>query len=305
MEAYDDMKLLKTGIGVTLMSILALNVNGDNVALAQDDDDDSENSEVELQEDISVDEVIENGYAAQEEIETLYLETMIRVSYEDQEDESVTREWFKQDGDVTLSRTEIENADGQVTTVVNNGSEVLTYTEGEDVAYRTDLSEIVVEFEGEEEGVASNQVFTVSAYLESLQEIFDVSVDGTDEVNDRDAYKLTLEPTEGSEYAQISTPSEMWVDAEYFVILKQYMEDEESDSEVTSEFVEMEVNADIEDSIFELELSEDVEIVDNMGDIENPDADGEITDEDVGEDDADRGNSDESTEEDTDEDSDE
>lgn len=290
------MKLLKTGIGVTLMSVLALNVTGDNIAVAQDDD--SDNGDVELQEDISVDEIIERGYVAQEEIETLYLETKISVNYEDQGDESVTREWFKQDGDVVLSRTELENSDGQITTVVNNGSEVLTYTEGEDVAYRTDLSELVIEFEGEEEGVTSNQVFTVSQYLESLQEIFDVSVDGTDEVNDRDAYKLVLEPTEGSEYAQISTPSEMWVDAEYFIILRQYMEDEEMESELISEFVEMLVNEDIEDSMFELELPDDVEIEDNMGDIENPDADGEITDEDLGEEDADRGNSNESTEDD-------
>lgn len=295
------MKLLKTGIGVTLMSILALNVNGDNIASAQDDDDDSENNGVELQEDISVDEIVENGYTAQEEIESLYLETMIRVNYEDNEDESVTREWFKQDGDVVLSRTEIESADGQLTTVVNNGSEVLTYTEGDDVAYRTDLSDMVVEFEGEEEVVASNHVFTVSAYLESLQEIFDVSVDGTDEVNDRDAYKLTLEPTEGSEYAQISTPSEMWVDAEYYIILKQYMEDEDSSSEVSSEFVEMIVNEDIEDSVFELEIPDGVEIEDTMGDIENPDADGEITDEDV----IDEEDSDEDMDEDADTDNDE
>lgn len=297
------MKLLKTGIGVTLMSILALNVNGESAVFAQDDEDDSDNGEVELQEDITVDEIIENGYAAQEEIESLYLETVINLSYEDQEEESVTREWYKQDGDVILSRTEIESADGQVTTVINNGSETFSYADGDDVAYRTEVPDIELEIEGE--GELLTQVFTVSAYLESLQEIFDVSVEGTDTVNDRDAYVLALEPAEGTESTEFSTPTQMWVDAEYYIILSQFMSDEEMDSQVSSEFVVMEVNEDIEDAMFELDLPDDVEIVDTMDEVEAPDAEEEeVTNEDVDEehpDPVDTDDEDESDEEDSEE----
>ena len=104
------MKLLKTGIGLSLMSVLALNVNGENVAFAQDDDDngdtdteeveedteedteteeseetEEESSEVNTDEAIDYETLIENGYAAQEEIENLYLETAISVSVADTE----------------------------------------------------------------------------------------------------------------------------------------------------------------------------------------------------------------------------
>ncbi len=256
------MKIIKTGIGVTLMSILAFNFNGDNNAVAQDED---------VSEDITVDEIIENGYEAQEDIETLYLETVIHVDYEGQEEESVTREWFKQDGDTVLSRTEIESPDGQITLMVNNGSEAISYTEGDDVAFQTDISSLSLEVDGESEPIS--QVFTVSAYLNSLQDVFDVSVEGIETVNEREAYLLLLEPNMESEGTLITTPTQMWVDTEYYIILRQQMNEDEVDSEMSSEFVEMIVNEEIDDTIFELELPDDVEIVDNMEEIDAPEED--------------------------------
>src|SRR5699024_3842261 len=96
----------------------------------ESEDTEEEASEVNTDEAIDYETLIENGYAAEEEIENLYLETAISVSVADTESESVTREWYKNDGDVVLSRTEMENPDGSLTIMVNNGEEVLTYTEG-------------------------------------------------------------------------------------------------------------------------------------------------------------------------------
>lgn len=305
------MKLLKAGIGLSLMSVLALNVNGESVAMAQDDEDtdteeveedveveegsetetDEETSEVNTDEAIDLETLLEEGYAAQENLETLYLETAITVVAAEMENESVTREWYKQEGDVILSRTEIENPDGSLTTIINDGKEAITYTDGQEQAFRTvipqpedveieedaETEDVEGEEETEVEGVKAPEVapatisITASAYLESLQDIYDISVEGTEQVGDRDAYKVNLEPIEDSEYSAYASPTSMWIDAEHYIILKQEIDDG-TGSEIGSEFVTMEVNEEFEDTLFELELPEGVEIVDDMQleDIEVP-----------------------------------
>ncbi|HJE18996.1 MAG TPA: hypothetical protein K8V35_01405 [Aliicoccus persicus] len=320
------MKLLKTGIGLSLMSVLALNVNGENVAFAQDDDDngdtdteeveedetetedveedteedteteeseetEEESSEVNTDEAIDYETLIENGYAAQEEIENLYLETAISVSVADTENESVTREWYKNDGDVVLSRTEMENPDGSLTIMVNNGEEMLTYTEGQEQAFRIPMTESNGEedaAEGEEEdtetedesGIAApevefeTQAITASQYLESLEATYDITVEGTEQVGDRDAYKVNLEPIEGAEGAEFASPTTMWIDSEYYIILKQEIDDG-TDSVIGSEYVTLEMNEEeFEESLFELELPEGVEIQDGLESIAPGDGEG-------------------------------
>lgn len=331
------MKLLKTGIGLSLMSVLALNVNGENVAFAQDDDDSSdtdteeveeetetedveedteedaeteeseeteeESSEVNTDEAIDYETLIENGYAAEEEIENLYLETAISVSVADTESESVTREWYKNDGDVVLSRTEMENPDGSLTIMVNNGEEMLTYTEGQEQAFRIPMTDANGEedaAEGEEEdtetedesGIAApeaefeTQAITASQYLESLEATYDITVEGTEQVGDRDAYKVNLEPIEGAEGAEFASPTTMWIDTEYYIILKQEIDDG-TGSVIGSEYVTLEMNEEeFEESLFELELPEGVEIQDGLdslapGDVEGTEEDTELEDTEV------------------------
>ena len=309
------MKLLKTGIGLSLMSVLALNVNGENVAFAQDDEDNSdadteeveeetetqdveddtetqeESSEVNTDEAIDYETLIENGYAAQEEIENLYLETAISVSVADTETESVTREWYKNDGDVVLSRTEMENPDGSLTIMVNNGEEMLTYTEGQEQAFRIPMTEAngdedAAEGEAEdtetedESGIAApetefeTQAITSSQYLESLKATYDITVEGTEQVGDRDAYKVNLEPIEGAEGAEFASPTTMWIDSEYYIILKQEIDDG-TDSVIGSEYVTLEMNEEeFEESLFELELPEGVEIQEGVDSLEPTDGEG-------------------------------
>lgn len=321
------MKLLKTGIGLSLMSVLALNVNGENVAMAQEDGDDNgdadteeveteeestetedgaeeegaeedveveedaeseESSEVNTDEAIDLETLLENGYEAQENIETLYLETSINVTAGEVESETITREWYKNEGDMVLSRTEMENPDGTLTTMVNNGTELISYTEGQDQAFVSGVTqpedEEEADVEGEEESDVEGEegveapdtepvayAITASAYLESLQDIYEISVEGTEQVGDRDAYKVNLDPIEDSEYAAYATPTSMWIDAEHYIILKQEIDDG-TDSVVGSEFITLEVNEEeFEDSLFELELPEDVELVDGSEPVESSD----------------------------------
>ncbi|MFC3899917.1 hypothetical protein [Aliicoccus persicus] len=307
------MKLLKTGIGLSLMSVLALNVNGENVAFAQDDEDNSdadteeveeetetqdveddtetqeESSEVNTDEAIDFETLIENGYAAQDEIENLYLETAISVTVADVDNESLTREWYQNDGDVVLSRTEMENPDGSLTIMVNNGEEMLVYTEGQEQAFRIPISvsEEDDAAEGEEDTETEDEsgidapetemestAITASQYLETLATTYDITVEGTQQVGDRDAYKVNLEPIEDAEGAEFASPTTMWIDTEYYIILKQEIDDG-SDSVIGSEYVTLEMNEEeFEESLFELELPEGVEIQDGVESLEPTDGEG-------------------------------
>ena len=66
----------------------------------------------------------------------------------------------------------------------------------------------------------------------------------------------------------------MWIDSEYYIILKQEIDDG-TDSVIGSEYVTLEMNEEeFEESLFELELPEGVEIQDGLESIAPGDGEG-------------------------------
>lgn len=245
------MKRTLAGIGLPLIAVLAVGFTSSDSVSAED---------------ITIDEIIEQAQAAEESLGDHFIEHEILSVYEDEEEMGLSRQWVKHDGDVMMMRIET-GVEGDLMVIVDDGEETILYDEAMNVAYRLSEDEIAL------------FVTTPAFYLEALAEVYDITVEGTESVNGRDAYHLVLEANESyQEFVEEESIVELWVDTEYFIVLKEYEEDAIYGI-YDSEFVEFESDIDIEDELFVLELPEDIEIQDGLFNFSDEDFEFDFEDE--------------------------
>ncbi len=230
------MKRKSTYVGLPLIAVLAIGLSTEDTATAED---------------LTIDDLIEQAAEAEEALGDHFIELEIMTAFDGEEEVGFSRQWMKRDGDVMMTRIET-GVEGDMMVIVDDGEEAILYDELNEFAHRLSDEE------------ASIFITTPASYLESISEIYDITIEGTEEVNGREAYHLVLEPGEVyQEFVEEDAVFEVWVDTEYFIVIKQYEEDAMFGN-YDSEFVEFEENADIDDELFVLDLPDDIEIVDGL-----------------------------------------
>lgn len=208
--------------------------------------------------DMTIDEIIEQAEAAEADLESFFKESVTTLTTGDDTSEIMVREWVRVTDDVTESRYEVHHADNDIDVIVGDDTYAISYNENEETAYEYYLPEDTDDDvdEDTEDVIESIEDLNAATMIETALEFYDVTINGTEELLDREAYHLTFVP---NEEAESDIEFDMWVDTEFYVILKQHEIGE--DYEFLLEVTEFEPNTDIEDDVFELEIPEGVEVI--------------------------------------------
>jgi hypothetical protein len=192
----------------------------------------------------SAEEVLENAITFLEERDDYFVETRIESKGEEETEIRETSRWvFPQDDGHILERMEWRvNDEPTVYDIsVEGGESIVSFTEGGETAVVTsqDYGEAV----------------TQQDKLENMHENREFELEGTEEVNGRDAYHITsTEETDGL--------TDYWFDTDtYYVVKKDGSEG--TLPHVTEEVLEFDLDPDFEEEMFELEevVPEEMEII--------------------------------------------
>lgn len=258
------MKTIKLSAALGLLSITVLPFHTDVLAEETTDTD------------ITIDELVEQAKAQEDALETFYMESMTTLTTGDTTSEILVKEWVRETDGVSQQRYEVHHDEDDVDVIVGDDTYAITYNENDVQAFEYYLPEDTDEDvdEDTEQVIESMEDNNAGTMIETSLESFDVTINGIEELLDREAYHLTFVPNED---AESDIEFDMWVDTEYFVILKQH--EIGDDYEFLLEVLEFEPNSEIEDEVFELEIPDHVEII-STGEYEGQDENPSEEDED-------------------------
>lgn len=235
------MKLNKLSLATTLILLLGLNIN--THAHATNDFD------------MTIETLIEDAKEQSDNLTRFYMESKTTLTTNEMTTELVVKEWMKQEDSNTLLRYEIIHDEDDIDIIVGSDDYAMSYNENEDVAYEyiRSIDEDDDDAEPMVNGYDDTQAVSV---IEAALDQYDVTIDGIEEILDRETYHLVFEPKEESD---LTNTFEIWVDAEFFIILKQHEIGEHH--EFLLEITDIETNEDIDEAVFELDIPDDVEII--------------------------------------------
>ncbi|MFC3900614.1 LolA family protein [Aliicoccus persicus] len=236
------MKLNKLSLTTTVLLLIGLNIN--TVVSAEADSD------------MSIETLIEDAKEQIDELNSFYKESKTTLTTDEMTTELIVKEWMKQEDSNTLLRYEIIHDEDDVDIIVGSDDYALSYNENEAVAYEYIRSTNEEEDEASESIVNGYDDTQAVSVIEAALEQYDVTIDGTEEILDRESYHLIFEPKAD---ADLTNTFEMWVDTEFFIILKQHEVGERH--EFLLEVTDIETNEEIDDGMFELDIPEDVETI--------------------------------------------
>lgn len=198
---------------------------------------------------ITIDELIETAKEQVDELKSFYKESETTLTTGENSTVLTVKEWMKQDNDNTKLRYEIHHDDEDIDIIVGDDDYALSYNALEELAheyYREPDSDSVNGFED------ANAISVIESALES----YDVTIDGIVELLDRETYHLIFEHKDSGIN---DSKFEVWVDTEYFVILKQHEIGERHEFKL--EVIAFETNENFDDDMFELDIPDDVEMI--------------------------------------------
>jgi len=194
-----------------------------------------------------------NHAIAEEELPAYYAESITTIN---EEEPVVMKEWRSEDGRI---RVESETESGEDKSIsVNDGSSVITYQIDENKAMIIDDEEML-EFNQPSPKEQAN------ALLDMIRDSHDITSEGDDEIAGRDTYYLVAEPNgENSLFGEL----ELWIDKENWMVLKTISST--GDQRTETVYTKLELNADIPEDTFTLEIPDDAEVtnVDDVADTE-------------------------------------
>lgn len=192
-----------------------------------------------------------NHAIAEEALPAYYAESTTTIN---EEETVIMKEWRSEDGRI---RVESENEAGEEKSIaVNDGSSVITYQIDENQAIVIDDKELL-EFNQPSPKEQANVL------LDMIQDSHEISSEGDDEVAGRDTYHLVAEPKgESSLFGEL----EIWIDKQNWMVLK--MISWTGNEKTETIYTTFELNADIPDEKFTLDIPEDAEVT-NVDDISN------------------------------------
>lgn len=236
------MKLKELSLTTTVLLLIELNINTAVFAEA-----DSE---------LSIEKLIENAKEQIDELNSFYKESKTTLTTDEMTTELIVKEWMKQEESNTLLRYEIIHEADDIDIIVGSDDYALSYNENEAVAYEYIRSTDEEEDETSESIVNGYDDAQAVSVIEAALEQYDITIDGTEEILDRESYHLIFEPKAD---ADLTNTLEMWVDTEFFIVLKQHEIGERY--EFLLEVTDIETNEDIDDEVFELDIPDDVETI--------------------------------------------
>ncbi|PSL42973.1 outer membrane lipoprotein-sorting protein [Salsuginibacillus halophilus] len=198
---------------------------------------------------VSAEDIIIQAAEEVDQLEDYYTETAITITIGDEVvDETLAKEWFVEQADGLYTRTEMEREGEGTRYIVSDAETSLTYQEGDEEAVEREVLEAGM--------VEQSEMQQQMDRLSNYQDTHTIELIGETEVQDRSAYHLSLEADEDSAEGD----GELWIDQETWLTLKQ-----ESDMEGMSleiEVLTFDTAPEIPEGLWELDLPEDVEVVD-------------------------------------------
>lgn len=203
-----------------------------------------------------------NNAIAEEELPAYYAESTTTMN---EEETIFMKEWRSEDGKI---RVEAENETGDDRSIaVNDGSSVTTYQIDQNQVMVIDDEELL-EFNQPSPKEQANFL------LDMIRDSHEISSEGEDEVAGRDSYHLVAKPNdENSLFGEL----ELWIDKENWIVLKTIFWTGDEKTELV--YTKLELEADIPDDKFTLDIPEDAEVT-HLDDVNNTE---EITLEDAAE----------------------
>ncbi|MEI3613371.1 LolA family protein [Pseudogracilibacillus sp. SO30301A] len=156
---------------------------------------------------------------------------------------SFLKEWRQNE----RSRVEME-VDGGRVIAINDGKSLIVYEEKEKKAFSFEAGEI--------QELHMNPKEQVEMLLEMIQDTHDIQNVGEEEVNGRSTFHMVAQKQKDKK--SLYDDQEIWIDKEHWVVLK--MNSASGDVQINTEYKKIDFNAKIDESRFQLDLPEDVEI---------------------------------------------
>ncbi len=172
---------------------------------------------------------------------------------------SSLKEWRQNE----KSRVEIDDDGGEII-AINDGKAFIVYQEKEKKAYSFEQEEL--------QELNMNPKEQVEMLLEMIQDTHDVQNVGEEEINGRSTFHMVARKQKDQK--TLLGDQEIWIDKEHWVVLK--MNSSSGDVQINLEYKTIDFNAKIDESKFQLDLPEDVEI-ETSADFEDLYSEEEIT----------------------------
>ncbi len=190
----------------------------------------------------SPEQVIANALEAENEL-SYYGEMEMTIGGMGENETLFLKEWRQNE----RSRVEIEDDGGQVI-AVNDGKAIIMYEEKEKKA---------ISFEDEElQELNMNPKEQVEMLLEMIRDTHDIKTVGEEEIAGRSTFHMVADRQKDKK--SLYDNQEIWIDKEHWVVLK--MNSASGDLQINMEYKKIDFNAKIDESQFQLDLPEDVEI---------------------------------------------
>ena len=191
----------------------------------------------------SPEQVIQNTLASENESIAYYGEIEMKIDGFEELDNSIIKEWRSND----KSRVEME-VNGDLNVTVSDGTSMIIYEEIENKALQINDMELDdFSFDPKEQ---------IELLLDMLQDTHDIETIGEETVANRPTIHLKAEKR--SDQPSLYGDQEFWIDKEHWMVLKMKMIDDGVESHM--EYTKVDFNPNLEDSLFQLDLPEDVVI---------------------------------------------
>jgi len=197
----------------------------------------------------SPDQVISQALENSEKIDSYIAESKIVISENDQiVEENVLKEWRHEDGRVRIET--LDEAGETISIVVNDGNELIIYDlESEQASVIDDPELIALNQQSPKEQAELS--------LSIVRDTHDLTLKDETEIAGRDVNHLVATPKEKN---QLIGKQEIWIDKENWLVLK--ITSESGDQLIDMMYETVDFNVDIDDTMFSLDLPENVELID-------------------------------------------
>ncbi|HLR15496.1 MAG TPA: hypothetical protein VK144_06695 [Bacillota bacterium] len=192
------------------------------------------------------DQVIENALKSDEEV-SYYAEseTIIKENDEDYTS-STSKEWFSRDGR------------GRMETVYDDGSGLIITSNIKKIQiYDTESNELLEGNFSEFEEFTNSPKEEMMILIEGIQDTHNIEYIGEEKLLGRKTHHIQATPRDNT---SLNGEQEHWFDAEYSIILKSRFTFGDTMSEIV--YTHFEPNKELEDSLFTIESTEDMTVID-------------------------------------------
>lgn len=195
----------------------------------------------------SPEKVIDNALAESDDYESFYGESEITIGTTDENIETMNMKEWRDSGNVRL---EIDSTDGK-TISIYDGNQFIVFDE--------ESNQAIVAQDDSFEFPQLSMKEQADILLELISESHETEIVGEEEIVGRNTIHMkAIQKNESALFGD----QEIWIDKENWLVLK--MISINGDMVSTAEYKEVDLNAEITEDLFVLDLSDDVEIIDSM-----------------------------------------